>query len=158
MSAFVCMHNITFSCIVDLWEKHQKINNRDLFCQWLYLLNVESVNQRYMLRGSADEEDRKEYQSYISHLADIRYEPHPELHDCQRMKQASCWLYQSCEGDCEEEALYQAVQKVEKLEYLRLASEIAGEKILDDDKAFDIVLTFAKQNNIDMSRMWGGDL
>ena len=73
MSAFVCTKNITFSSIVNLAAKYQEIKNKDLLCQRLYLLNVESVNQRYQLRDSVREENRKEYQSYISNMAGIRY-------------------------------------------------------------------------------------
>lgn len=154
MSAWVCMNNITFSSIVDLVGKYQKINNKDLLCQRLYLLNVESVNQRYTLRDSKREDDRKEYKRYIEHLADIRYEEHKELHDCQRIRAARCWQYQSCEGDCNEDPLFKAVAKVIELAELDAASEIKGEKVFDNDVAYNILEDYAKKNNIDLSDMW----
>lgn len=154
MSAFVCTKNITFSSIVNLAAKYQEIKNKDLLCQRLYLLNVESVNQRYQLRDSVREENRKEYQSYISNMAGIRYEEHPELHDCQRIKAARCWQYQSCEGDCEEDALFKTVAKIITIAELDVASEIKGEKVVDDSEVHRIIEAYAKNNNIDLHEMW----
>lgn len=156
MSAFVCTSNITYSCIVELWEKHQEIKNKDLFCQRLYLLNVESVNQRYQLRDSDREGNRNDYRDYMAHLAKIRYEPHPELHDCQRLKQMLCWLYQSCEGDCDEDPLYEAVCKAREMAMDRIVRDITG-GIPEPDlsKAYHLIMAFAEKNQIPMDNMWG---
>jgi len=154
MSAFVCTKNITFSSIVDLSAKYQEIKNKDLLCQRLYLLNVESVNQRYQLRDSECEDNRKEYQSYLSYMAAIRYEEHPELHDCQRIRAAHCWHYQSCEGDCDEDALLKAVRNIITLAELEVASEINGEKVVDEDEAYRIIEAYAKNKNINLNEMW----
>lgn len=123
MSAFVCTHNRTYSCIIELAMKHETITNPDLLAQRLYLLNVESVNQRYDLKKSAPDE----YKEYMTHLADIHYEPQPNLHDAQRVQAARCWMYQSCEGDCMKDALYKAVECYTGLVMYDLAKKVAGE-------------------------------
>ena len=123
MSAYVCMNNRTFSCIIELAMRQETITNLDLLAQRLYLLNVESVNQRYNLRES----DPEEYKGYMAHLADIRFEPQPGLHDAQRIKAVQCWIYQSCEGDCEDDPLFKAVDKIVKQAKIDCARRIAEE-------------------------------
>ena len=123
MSAFVCTNNRTFSCIVELAMKFETITNPDLLAQRLYLLNVESVNQRYDLKQSAPDE----YRRYMEHMADVKYEPQPDLHDAQRIKAARCWMYQSCEGDCMKDPLYKAVDRYSDLAAQEFAVDVAGE-------------------------------
>ena len=154
MSAFVCMNNRTYACIIELAMKYETITNPDLLAQRLYLLNVESVNQRYALKNSDRDSDRKEYRRYMEYLAEIRYEPQPQLHACQRIKAACCWRYKSCEGNCEEDTLFKAVEKVITLATLDAASEIKGEKVVDDEEAYRIVEEYAKKNSIDLQAMW----
>ena len=108
MSAYVCTKNRTYSCIIELAMRRETITNPDLLAQRLYLLNVESVNQRYELKNTAADE----YKGYMEHMANIRFEPQPDLHDAQRIKAARCWLYQSCEGDCMNDPLYKAVAAI----------------------------------------------
>ena len=120
MSAYVCTNNRTYSCIIELAMRQETIINPNLLAQRLYLLNVESVNQRYQLRDSKSEESRKEYKEYFEHLANIRFEPQPDLHDAQRIRAAHCWMYQSCEGDCDQDPLFKAVRKI------TLHAEICG--------------------------------
>lgn len=150
MSAFVCTNNRTYASIIELAMKYETITNPDLLAQRLYLLNVESVNQRYHLKDRSPDE----YRRYMEYLAQIRYEPHPYLHACQRIKAACCWRYQSCEGNCEEDTLFKAVEKIITLATLDAASEIKGEKVVDDEEAYRIVEEYAKKNSIDLQAMW----
>lgn len=123
MSAFVCTNNRTFSCIIELAMKFETITNPDLLAQRLYLLNVESVNQRYDLKASAPDE----YRRYMEHMADVKYEPQPDLHDAQRVQAANCWKYQSCEGNCDQDPLFKAVECYVDLVMFKLAEQVAGE-------------------------------
>ena len=123
MSAFVCTDNRTFSCIIELAMRHETITNPDLLAQRLYLLNVESVNQRCDLKKTAPDE----YRGYMERLADIRFEPHPELHDAQRIMAAHCWMYQSCEGDCGQDPLYRGVSMIVGGAEIECAESIAKE-------------------------------
>lgn len=122
MSAFVCTGNRTYSCIIELAMKYETITNPDLLAQRLYLLNVESVNQRYQL----EETDPDEYKGYMEHMADIRFEPQPGLHDAQRIRAAHCWMYQSCEGDCGQDPLFKAVREIALNVEVALAKRIDG--------------------------------
>lgn len=151
MSAYVCMNNRTFSCIIELAMRHEKITNPDLLAQRLYLLNVESVNQRYNLRESAPEE----YKGYMAHLSDIRFEPRPDFHDAQRVKAADCWLYQSCEGNCMDDPLYKAVAKIAKQAEIECAQRIAEENGVkfDPDKSRQIVYSYL-DNHKELENTW----
>lgn len=127
MSAYVCVENRTYSAIIELAMKQETITNPDLLAQRLYLLNVESVNQRYNLKDSKDERNRQEYKQYFDLLPEIRFEPQPDLCDAQRIKAAHCWMYQSCEGNCMEDPLYKAVQKISEKAEIECAKAIVKE-------------------------------
>ena len=138
MSAYVCMKNRTYSCIIELAMKYETITNPDLLAQRLYLLNVESVNQRYQLKETAPDE----YKGYMEHLASVRFEPQTELHDAQRIQAAHCWMYQSCEGDCDQDPLFNAVSSICKQAEIDCAKSIAGELYPDGEKPYDICLGY----------------
>ena len=122
MSAYVCTKNRTYSCIIELAMKQETITNPDLLAQRLYLLNVESLNQRCDLKETA----KDEYKGYMEHLANIRFEPQPDLHDAQRIRAAHCWMYQSCEGDCDQDPLFKAVREITLHAEIELAKRIDG--------------------------------
>lgn len=141
MSAYVCCDNRTYSCIIELAMKQETITNPDLLAQRLYLLNVESVNQRYKLKETA----KNEYKCYMEHLANIRFEPHPDFHDAQRIFAAHCWMYQSCEGDCDQDPLYKAVEKVTTHAEIELAKSIDGCDH-DENDAYGVVHSWLDAN------------
>lgn len=145
MSAYVCTHNRTYSCIIELAMKYETITNPNLLAQRLYLLNVESVNQRYQLKDSKSEESRKEYKEYFEHLANIRFEPQPDLHDAQRILAAHCWMYQSCEGDCDQDPLFRAVEGISGRAEIDCAKKIDG-KDHDDSDAYSVVSSYLERH------------
>ena len=147
MSAYVCTHNRTYSCIIELAMKYETITNPDLLAQRLYLLNVESVNQRYDLKKSAPDE----YKGYMTHLAEIHYEPQTELHDAQRIKAARCWLYQTCEGDCMDDPLYKAVDKIMDQATRDCAKRIAEEEGVEfnPEIAHDTVRRYMENHHLE---------
>ena len=154
MSAFVCTNNRTFSCIVELAMKFETITNPDLLAQRLYLLNVESVNQRYGLKDSTSKGDRDEYAAFIARASDVRYEPQPQLEDAQRIVAARCWLYQSCEGDCDQNPLFRAVEAVlaraSKKTALRIAAANGWD--FDSDNVLEIIDRYIKEAKLES--MW----
>lgn len=152
MSAFVCIKNQTYSSIVDMVAHYEKVPNKSLLAQRLYLLNVESVNQRYGLRDSDRQSDKDTYQRYVNQMSHIKYEEHPEIHDAQKIMAARCWIYQTCEGDCDSDPLFIAIHKVVVLETLRVASEIKGEKFVMDNEADSIVRRYIEEHDLD--GMW----
>ena len=147
MSAYVCMSNRTYSCIIELAMMQETITNPDLLAQRLYLLNVESVNQLYQLKETA----KNEYKWYMEHLANIKYEPQTDFHDAQRIKAARCWLYQSCEGDCMDDPLYKAVESITKTAMVDCAKRISEENGVkfDPDNAYKIVLAYVDSHNLE---------
>lgn len=144
MSAFVCTNNRTFSCIIELAMKYEMITMRNLLAQRLYLLNVESVNQRYNLKETA----KDEYRGYMERLADVRFEPQPGLHDSQRILAAHCWMYQSCEGDCDQDPLYKAVGNIVSRAEIDCARYIIG-YTPSTNEAYSIVRRYLENNNLD---------
>lgn len=147
MSTYVCTHTRTYSCIIELAMRYETITNPDLLAQRLYLLNVESVNQRYQLKETAPDE----YKCYMEHMAYIRFEPQTELHDAQRILAASCWRYQSCEGDCDQDPLYKAVDKLIEAEIIDCAKRIAEENGVKfvPENAFHIVNSYLKNHQLE---------
>ena len=151
MSAYVCMHNRTYSCIIELAMRRETITNPDLLAQRLYLLNVESVNQRYQWKETAPDE----YNGYMEHLADIRFEPQTELHDAQRIMAAHCWMYQTCEGDCDQDPLFKAVRSICDRAEIDCAKSIAKglgieyDPDKDDKKPYDVCRSYIDRNSLE---------
>ncbi len=148
MSAFVVAPE-TISSVVDVLAKHEKVDNRDLLAKRLFLLNVESVNQRYKLKDNEAEELRKEYEDYIGRAAKIRYKKQPDRHPAQHIQAVRCWIYQSCEGNCESDPLFLAVRKIRDKESLAVASEIIGSPVSNDDRACNIITNYIDKNKLD---------
>ncbi len=147
MSAFVCAPE-TISSVVDVIENHEEVHDRDLLAKRLFLLNVESVNQRYQLKNSENEGDRDEYQRYLSRAEEIKYIPQPERHAAQHVTAANCWIYQSCEGDCDKDPLFLAVRKIVKAEGIIVASAIAGRAVTEKD-VYDVIHAFIRDNKLE---------
>ena len=146
MSAFVCC-NRTFSCIVELAAMQEKpLFNKGRLARRLYRLNVESVNQLYELAKEAP----YELQKYICNEGKIHYEPQNGLNNAQRIQAAICWLYQSCEGDCEEQPLYRAVVEIVSKAKKLFAISI-GEDENDADEVFN---RYAYEHEEEIRDMW----
>lgn len=148
MSAFIVAPE-TISSLVDVIAKHEPVDNRDLLAKRLFLLNVESVNQRYQLKDSDSEDSRKEHEGYLADAEEIRYHEQPERNPAQHVMATRCWLYQSCEGDCNQDPLFLAVSKIADKEMLAVASEIAGKSVSDTSQAYDIISNYLDKNNLD---------
>jgi len=148
MSAFVVAPE-TISSVVDVLAKHEKVDNRDLLAKRLFLLNVESVNQRYKLKDNEAEELRKEYDDYIARAAKIRYKEQPDRHPAQHVMAVRCWIYQSCEGNCENDTLFITVRKIRDKETLLVASEITGSPVSNSDRAYNIINNYIEKNKLE---------
>jgi hypothetical protein len=99
MSAYIVdsmvIHRIAplfFNTNVDC-ETYDRIGNE------LLALNTKSVNARY----SSHPPQRP---------AKYSYSPRGKVADVQRYKALKCWLYQSCEGDCDGDDLYKRAEQI----------------------------------------------
>jgi hypothetical protein len=147
MSAFVVAPE-TISSVVDVVAKYETVYNRDMLAKRLFLLNVESVNQRYQLKDG-DVVSRNEYESYLADAEKIRYQEQPERHPAQHIQAIRCWIYQSCEGNCEDDPLFLVVSKIRDKESLAVASEINGSPVSNSDRAYNIISNYIDKNNLD---------
>ena len=68
----------------------------------MYTLNCDSIEQRY---GEGEAEEMSGGQIFI-------YRNTPFSNRVQVLKSLACFLYQSCEGDCEETPLYEALERI----------------------------------------------
>ena len=71
----------------------------------MFALNEKSVNERYSATDAAP-------------VYSFSYAAHTNA--MQALKSIQCWLYQSCEGKCDESELYQAFERIQH----RIAMEI----------------------------------
>lgn len=148
MSAFVVAPK-TISSVVDVIAKHEPVPDRNLLAKRLFLLNVESVNQRYRLKDSEREDNRKEYEQYLANAENIQYFEQPERHPAHHVMAARCWLYQSCEGNCDNDPLFVSVGKIVEKETIAVASELSGRLGLDAARAGDIVHRYVEDSNLE---------
>lgn len=151
MSAFVCKDE-TFSSVVRLLSRHNEIGSKDQLAQRLYLLNVKSISERYGLSPADDE-----YKNYHRHTADIKY-MESERSSFEDWIAARCWMYQSCEGSCDQDTLFKAVEDSVEKESFRLVEELYEGRAIpkDSDDAYKMLWHYADENNINSNgEMWG---
>ena len=153
MSAFV-VSDKTICSVVDMLAKYEDVKNRSEIAKRLYLLNVESVNQRYQLKESDAESDRAEYAGYLKQAEVLEYFEQPERTLAQIHHAVHCWLYQSCEGDCMDKTLWRTVNRLSKLLAIDAAQEITGETVGDEDQAERIICAYKNNHRRDFDDIW----
>jgi len=148
MSCYICTSPRTYNAIIDVLAEEDTLNilNADEGIKRLFALNVRSYCERYNI-----EEGTEEYKKDIPDFPGIKYETLGDQYTlAEKLKAVDCWLYQSCEGTCDQDPDFIVVQKACDHVYQLVAAKKTGRNPneISPDEARRIVRPMQEKHNL----------